>query len=89
MRGGGQYPAFVAFRAHTEIFTDLCASSGPTRVEAAIETAAHTHPLMSLFVLERTRPYVIGLALVLVIAALALLGRATRPARPESVPANA
>jgi predicted permease len=38
--GGGQYPAFLAFRQHSDIFVDLFASSGVTRLEVESQSSA-------------------------------------------------
>jgi predicted permease len=40
VRGGGQYPAFQAFRRHTDIFTDLFASGGVTRLDVELQGGA-------------------------------------------------
>lgn len=45
------------------------------KVAIAVESAARTNPLVSVFVLPETRPYVMAMSGVLVVVALALLNR--------------
>lgn len=54
---------------------ELPAPDRSSQIESAIETASQTHPVMSLYLRENTRPIVLGMSLVLMVAAIALLGR--------------
>lgn len=58
--------------------SDLRDAGSAAHVEEVVETAAHTHPVLSLFVLEQTRPIVMGMSAALVVAALALLNQRGR-----------
>lgn len=63
---------------------DLEPVSTRARIESAIETAARTHPVVSLYVRDHTRPIVLGMSLVLMLAAVVLLGRSSPSADPDA-----
>ena len=46
--GGPQYPVFQAFRQHTDIFIDLCATSGVTPLDLEVETGVRERAAVSL-----------------------------------------
>ena len=46
--GGSQYPAFLAFRQHTDIFIDLCATSGITPLDLEIDPGIRERAAVSL-----------------------------------------
>jgi predicted permease len=48
LRAGGLYPAFQAFRRHTSIFVDLCATSGVTLLDAEIQNGVRERTAVSL-----------------------------------------
>ena len=48
VRAGGHYPAFLAFRQHTEIFTDLFATSGVTPLDVEIQPGVPERAAFSL-----------------------------------------
>jgi hypothetical protein len=57
------------------------------RVVAVIDEATQTHPLIRLYLLDETRPLVMGMSAGLLAAAILLLGRNTaRPIPPERAP---
>lgn len=50
----------------------------------AVEEAAHRSPLVSIFVLDHTRPIVMGMSAVVLVAALILMNRTAARAAPAS-----
>lgn len=65
----------------------LQAQGTQERVVAVIDEATQTHPLVRLYMLDETRPIVMGMSAGLLVAAIVLIGRNTaRPAPPAAAP---
>jgi predicted permease len=46
--GGSQYPVFQAFRRHTDLFVDLCATSGVTPLDVEVQSGVKERTAVSL-----------------------------------------
>ncbi|MBI5864528.1 MAG: hypothetical protein HZB38_08480, partial [Planctomycetes bacterium] len=68
---------------------DASNAGGESHVVAVVDEALRTHPLVRLYVLDQTRPIVMGMSAGLLAAAIVLLGRNASARAPVPPPEKA